>query len=161
MLNKIQFIGHLGRDPETRYLPDGMAVCNFPVASSEKWKDKSTGEKKERTEWLRCNAFDRLAEICDEYLKKGSLVYVEGKLQTRKYTDKDGIERYATECRISEMKMLGGRPENAEQNTTQQRREPEQRQAPARAPDREERPRASQPRSAGGFEDMDDDIPFN
>lgn len=157
MLNKIQFIGHLGRDPETRYLPDGMAVCNFPVASSEKWKDKSTGEKKERTEWLRCNAFDRLAEICGEYLKKGSLVYVEGKLQTRKYTDKDGIERYATECRVHEMKMLGGRPENEEQNTgrqaPQQAREPEQRRP---APQRSQ----PEPRQSTGFDDMEDDIPF-
>jgi len=159
MLNKIQFIGHLGRDPEVRYLPDGMAVCNFPVASSEKWTDKHTGEKKERTEWLRCNAFDRLAEICGEYLVKGSLVYVEGKLQTRKYTDKDGIERYATECRINEMKMLGGRPENAEQNT----RAPEQRRDPAPRAEPGQRPRpASQaePRQSTGFDDMPDDIPF-
>lgn len=152
MLNKIQFIGHLGRDPETRYLPDGMAVCNFPVASSEKWKDKHTGEKKERTEWLRCNAFDRLAEICDEYLKKGSLVYVEGKLQTRKYTDKDGIERYATECRINEMKMLGGRPENEEPQAARPARREPAREGGA--------PKSPPARSAGGFEDMDDDIPF-
>jgi single-strand DNA-binding protein len=136
-----------------------MAVCNFPVASSEKWKDKSTGEKKERTEWLRCNAFDRLAEICDEYLKKGSLVYVEGKLQTREYTDKDGIKRYATECRINEMKMLGGRPENAEQNT----RAPEQRRDPAPRAEQGQRPRPAaqaEPRQSTGFDDMDDDIPF-
>jgi single-strand DNA-binding protein len=159
MLNKIQFIGHLGRDPETRYLPDGMAVCNFPVASSEKWKDKSTGEKKERTEWLRCNAFDRLAEICDEYLKKGSLVYVEGKLQTREYTDKDGIKRYATECRINEMKMLGGRPEREEQNTSA----PEQRRDPAPRAAQGQRPRPAdqaEPRQSTGFDDMNDDIPF-
>lgn len=154
MLNKIQFIGHLGRDPEVRYTQSGLAVCNFSVASSEKWKDKHTGEKMEETEWLRCSAFDRLAEICGEYLKKGSLVYVEGKLKTRKYTDKDGIERYSTECAVREMKMLGGRPE--EQSTgrpqPQQARDPE--------PEQRSRPAAEKPRSAGGFEDMDDDIPF-
>lgn len=157
MLNKIQFIGHLGRDPEVRYTQSGLAVCNFSVASSEKWKDKHTGEKMEETEWLRCSAFDRLAEICGEYLKKGSLVYVEGKLKTRKYTDKDGIERYVTECAVREMKMLGGRPENGEQNTgrqqPQQAREPEQRRP---APQRSQ----PEPRQSTGFDDMPDDIPF-
>lgn len=156
MLNRISFIGHLGRDPETRYLPDGTAVCNFPVASSEKWKDKTTGEKKERTEWLRCNAFDRLAEICGEYLGKGSLVYVEGKLQTRKYTDKDGIERYVTECRLDSMKMLGGRQENSEQNTAARTERPEPVQR--RPTDQKSQP---EPRQSTSFDDLDDDIPFN
>lgn len=133
MLNKVQFIGHLGRDPETRHMPNGTAVCNFSVASSERWKDKQ-GEQQERTEWLRCSAFDRLAEICGEYLRKGSLVYVEGSLQTRKYEDKDGTERYVTECRLREMKMLGGKPER------------EEAQPPAR------------PRAAAA--PFDDDIPF-
>ncbi len=161
MLNKIQFIGHLGRDPEVRYTQSGLAVCNFPVASSEKWTDKHTGEKVEETEWLRCSAFDRLAEICGEYLKKGSLVYVEGKLKTRKYTDKDGIERYSTECAVREMKMLGGRPDNDQQSAGQQEREPEQRRpAPRAEPGERPRPAAERPRSVGGFDDMPDDISF-
>lgn len=156
MLNKVQFIGHLGRDPEERFLADGKAVSNFPVASGEKYTDRN-GEKQETTEWLRCTAFDRLAEICNEYLAKGSLVYVEGKLKTRKYTDKDGIERYSTECVVREMKMLGGRPEREEQSA----RAPEQRSDPRRAgPEQRPRPQA-EPRQSTGFDDMPDDIPFN
>ena len=143
MLNKVQFIGHLGKDPEVRYLSSGTAVCNFSIASTEKWKDKD-GEKHERTEWLKCNAFDRLAEVCGEWLKKGSLVYVEGNLQTREY-EKDGTKRYVTECRVSQMKMLGGKPEGERQE-----------RAPASAP----KSQAKAPASGTGFADMEDDIPF-
>jgi single-strand DNA-binding protein len=147
-LNKVQFIGHLGKDPEVRYLPNGQAVCNFSVAASERWKDKE-GEQQERTEWLRCNAWDKLAEICGEWLKKGSLVYVEGKLQTRQY-EKDGVTHYVTEARIDTMRMLGGRPEREGGAAPAPR-------AAAPAP----RPAASKPaQQSRGFDDMDDDIPF-
>ena len=150
MLNRIQWIGHLGRDVELRYLPNGTAVANFSVASTEKWKDKTSGEKMERTEWLRCNVFERLAEVCGEWLKKGSLVYVSGSLQTREYTDKDGIKRYSTECRVDTMKMLGGKPDDdgGDRPTREQR---------------ENRAAAKQqaaPKTGGGFADMDDDVPF-
>lgn len=149
-LNKVMFIGFLGRDPEVRYLPNGDAVCNFSVASSERWKDKSSGEMQERTEWLRCNAFQRLAEVCGEYLKKGSLVYVEGKLQTRSY-EQDGVTKYVTECRLDSMKMLGGRQQGGEGEAPA----PQQRAA-APAPQRQQAPA----KSSGGYGDMDDDIPF-
>ena len=113
-LNKVTIIGHLGKDPESRFLPDGKAVANFTVATSETWKDKESGEKKEKTEWHRITAFGKLAEICGEYLKKGTLVYIEGKLGTRKWTDKEGVERYTTEITADTMKMLGGRTDRNE-----------------------------------------------
>ncbi len=141
-VNKWIGIGNLGKDPETRFLPDGKAVCNFSIACSESWKDKATGEKKETTEWVRITAFGRLAEICGEYLKKGSQVYVEGKLVTRKWQDKDGQDRYTTEIHIHDLKMLGGRPEGG-----------------SSAPRREaEKPAGKKP--AGQFQDLDDDLPF-
>jgi single-strand DNA-binding protein len=146
-LNQAQIIGHLGKDPEARYLPSGEAVCNFSLATSERWKDKQTGEAKESTEWHRITTFGKLAEICGQYLKKGSLAFVQGKLVTRKYTDKDGIDRYATEIRAETMKMLGGR------DTNQGSAPPAQRQA---APQRQQAPAAA----PSGFDDMDDDIPF-
>lgn len=139
MLNQAQIIGYIGRDPETRYLPSGDAVTNFSIATTDKWKDKSTGEQKEATEWHRINAFGKLAEICGQYLKKGSLVYVCGKITTRKWTDQNGVEKYSTEIKCEEMKMLGGRPDGT-QSTPPTPRET----APA-------------PGSVG---DMDDDIPF-
>jgi len=143
MLNQVQIIGHLGKDPETRYLPSGDAVCNFSIATTEKWKDKATGDAKEQTEWHRVSTFGKLAEICGQYLKKGSLAFVQGKIQTRKYTDKDGVEKFSTEIKADQMRMLGGKPEGQEQ------RQPEQRQA------------AAAPASGGsGFDDMTDDIPF-
>ncbi|MFN4325013.1 MAG: single-stranded DNA-binding protein [Azonexus sp.] len=108
-VNKWIGIGNLGRDPETRYTASGEAICNFSIACTETWKDKQTGEKKEMTEWVRVSAFGKLAEICGQYLKKGSQVYVEGSLRTRKWTDKDGQERYTTEIRCDDMKMLGSR----------------------------------------------------
>jgi single-strand DNA-binding protein len=111
-LNRAIIIGHLGKDPETRYMADGQAVTNFSVATTESWKDKASGEKKESTEWHRISAFGKLAEICGEYLKKGALVYVEGKISTRKWQDKEGKDRYTTEIRADQMKMLGGRGED-------------------------------------------------
>ncbi|WP_291993276.1 single-stranded DNA-binding protein [Candidatus Accumulibacter sp. ACC003] len=108
-VNKVILVGNLGADPETRYLPNGDAVCNIRIATSESWKDKQTGEKKEATEWHRIVFFRRLAEIAGQYLRKGSSVYVEGSLKTRKWQDKDGNERYTTEITGNEMKMLGGR----------------------------------------------------
>ena len=108
-INKVIIVGNLGGDPETRYMPSGSAVTNFTVATNESWKDKQTGEQKERTEWHRVVMFDRLAEIAAEYLRKGSQVYIEGKLQTRKWQGQDGQDRYTTEIRANEMQMLGGR----------------------------------------------------
>ena len=111
-LNKVTLIGNLGRDPEVRYTPDGTAVANFSIATSEEWTDKTSGEKKERTEWHRVVVFRRLAEICGEYLSKGRQVYIEGKLQTREWQDKDGNKRSTTEIVASQMLMLGPRGSN-------------------------------------------------
>lgn len=141
MLNKVQLIGRVGKDPEIRYTNGGKAIANFSIATSESYKDKQTGEKVEKTEWHNISAFDRLAEIIGEYVKKGALLYVEGKIQTRKY-EKDGVERYATSILIHEMKMLGGRSEGDNQ-------QPQQRRAASTAP-----------AQGGSFDDMDDDIPF-
>lgn len=111
-LNKIIIIGHLGRDPESRYMPSGEQVTSVSVATTESWKDKS-GNKQEQTEWHRISFFGKLAEIAGKYLKKGSQVYVEGRIRTRKYTDRDGIERHATEIIGDRMQMLGGKPEQS------------------------------------------------
>lgn len=108
-VNKVIIVGNLGQDPEVKFMPNGNAVANFTVATSETWKDKQTGEQKEKTEWHRIVAYQRLAEIIGEYLKKGSKVYLEGKLQTRKWEDQNGQERYTTEILISEMQMLDSR----------------------------------------------------
>ncbi len=107
-VNKVILVGNLGRDPETRYMPEGGAVTNFSIATTEQWKDKS-GEKQEKTEWHRITTYQRLAEIAGEYLKKGSQVYIEGRLQTRKWNDKDGVEKYTTEIIADRMQMLGSR----------------------------------------------------
>ena len=147
MLNRIQFIGHAGRDAELRHLPSGSVVASFSVASTERWKDKN-GEQQERTEWLRCNAFHRLAEICGEYVRQGQLVYVDGPLHTRQYTDKDGVERYSTECRVMSLKLLGRRDDEA--------REPRPAAKPSAKP-------AAKPAAAPAtsFDDTDaEDIPF-
>lgn len=144
-VNKWIGIGNLGRDPEVRYLPNGEAVANISVACTEKWKDKNTGEQKEQTEWVKVSFFGKLAEIAGQYLKKGSQVYIEGALRTRKYTDKDGVEKYATEIRADTMKMLGGKPEGSAPLAPR----PERAAAPAPA------------RQSSGFDDMDSDIPFN
>ena len=109
-VNKVILVGRLGRDPELRYTPDGTAVANFSVATSDEWKDRNTGEKRERTEWHRIVAWRRLAEICGEYLSKGREVYIEGSLQTREWTDKEGQKRYTTEILARDMQMLGPKP---------------------------------------------------
>jgi len=147
-VNKVIVVGNLGKDPETRFLPDGKAVCNFSVATTDTWKDKATGDKKEATEWHRISTFGRLAEICGEYLKKGSQVYIEGKLRTRKWQDKEGQDRYTTEIIADAMQMLGSRSGMGGGEAR------EMRDAPATG---ESRP-AKKP--AGQFQDMDDDIPF-
>ena len=146
-VNKVIVVGNLGKDPETRFMPDGKAVCNFSVATTDTWKDKATGEKKEATEWHRISTFGRLAEICGEYLKKGSQVYIEGKLRTRKWQDKEGQDRYTTEIIADAMQMLGSR-------SGMGGGEPREAREPAAG---ESRP-AKKP--AGQFQDMDDDIPF-
>ncbi len=108
-INKVILVGRLGRDPEVRYTPDGTAVANFSIATSEEWKDKGTGEKKEKTEWHRIVAWRRLGEICGEYLSKGSQIYIEGRIQNREWEDKEGIKRNTTEIVASQMQMLGSR----------------------------------------------------
>lgn len=108
-INKVIIVGNVGGDPETRYMPSGSAVTNLTIATNESWKDKQSGEQKERTEWHRVAMFNRLAEIAAEYLRKGSQVYIEGKLRTRKWQDKSGNDRYTTEIVADEMQMLGGR----------------------------------------------------
>jgi len=112
-VNKVIILGNLGRDPEMRYMPSGDAMATVSIATTDSWKDKTSGEKKETTEWHRVVFFGKLAEIAGKYLKKGSSVYVEGSLRTRKYTDKDGIEKYATDIRADELKMLGGKTDSA------------------------------------------------
>jgi single-strand DNA-binding protein len=125
-VNKVIIVGNLGRDPETRYTSSGVALCNIAVATTDKWKDKQTGEQKEQTEWHRVSFFGKLAEIAGQYLRKGSQVYIEGSLRTRKYTDKDGVEKYSTEIRADSMQMLGNRPDA--QPAPQQRQAPQRQQ---------------------------------
>jgi single-strand DNA-binding protein len=140
-VNKLIIVGNLGADPEVRYLPSGDAVANLRVATTEKWKDKASGVK-EHTEWHRCNLFGRLAQVAAEYLKKGSSVYIEGRVRTRKWTDQAGVDKYSTEVNVDQLQMLGGRAEGGQ---TARAAKPAQSQgAPA----------------SGGFDDMDDDIPF-
>ena len=129
-VNKVILIGRLGRDPEVRHMPNGEAVCNFSIATSETWKDQS-GQKQERTEWHAITLYRRMAEVAGQYLKKGSLVYIEGRIQSRKYTDKNGIERTAYEIIGSEMKMLGGKAEgSSESANTAEPPAPPSRQTP-------------------------------
>lgn len=142
-LNKAQIIGRLGQDPETRYTQSGSAVTNLSVATSESWKDKQTGEKKENTEWHRIVAFGKLAEIMGEYLRKGSQVYIEGKIQTRKWQDKDGVDRYTTEIVASQMVMLDTRGEQSK---------------PAAPPAAEPSPDNHGGKTAADFDE--DDLPF-
>ena len=156
-VNKVIIVGNLGRDPETRYMPSGDAMTTIAVATTDRWKDKSSGEQKEQTEWHRITFFGKLAEIAGQYLKKGSQVYVEGSLRTRKYTDKDGIEKYATDIRAETMQMLGSRQGAGGASMDEGGYgggAPAQRPAPAGG--------AARPaqRPAPSFSDMDDDIPF-
>ncbi|SIR20205.1 single-strand binding protein [Aromatoleum tolulyticum] len=161
-LNKVILIGNLGRDPETRYAPSGDAICNITVATTETWKDKATGERKEATEWHRVVFFGRLAEIAAQYLRKGSQIYVEGRLQTRKWQDKDGQDRYTTEIRGDEMKMLGSRQGGGGGDAPMGGGYDAPAAAPARqAPQQAPAQKApSQSGGGGGFGDFDDDIPF-
>ncbi|MFI4914609.1 MAG: single-stranded DNA-binding protein [Steroidobacterales bacterium] len=148
-INKVILIGHLGQDPETRAMPSGMTVANLRVATSENWKDKQSGEQQERTEWHSVALFGRLGEIAGEYLRKGSQVYIEGRLRTRKWQDKEGRDRYTTEIVASDMQMLGGRGGAGGAAAGGAFTEPR------------ERPASSETAPAGGeAEEFDDDIPF-
>jgi single-strand DNA-binding protein len=155
-VNKVILIGNLGRDPETRYMPDGGAITNISIATTETWKDKN-GDKQEKTEWHRVAFFGKLAEIAGEYLKKGSQVYVEGRLQTRKWQDKDGQDKYTTEIVANAMQMLGSRqgmggnaPDMGDRDSGGGS---SQRAAPAGKP-------AAAGKAGGKFDDFEDDIPF-
>lgn len=148
-VNKVILVGNLGADPEVRYLPNGDAVTNIRIATTESWKDKNTGEKKELTEWHRVVFYRKLAEIAGQYLKKGSQVYIEGRLRTRKWQGQDGQDRYSTEIEATEMQMLGRREGSGEASS----REPAARPTAAR-------PAAAPAPSNGGFSDIEDDIPF-
>jgi single-strand DNA-binding protein len=150
-VNKVIIVGNLGTDPETRYLPSGDAVTNIRVATTDKWKDKQSGETKEQTEWHNINFFGKLAEIAGQYLRKGSQVYVEGSLRTRKYTDKNGVEKYATDIRADTMQMLGSRQGMGGDGPSS---------SPHAAPQRQASPQNRAPAAPSGFDDMDDDIPF-
>ncbi|MHB8257322.1 MAG: single-stranded DNA-binding protein [Acidiferrobacterales bacterium] len=153
-VNKVILVGHLGKDPEVRYSPNGGAIANITLATSESWKDKTSGEKQERTEWHRVVFFNRLAEIAGEYLKKGAQIYVEGRLQTRKWQDKEGKDRYTTEIVAGEMQMLGSRegrgvPADADMDQTPM------------GETRSAAPAGGQAGKGGGTaDDFDDDIPF-
>jgi len=140
-VNKVILVGNLGKDPEVRYMPNGKAAASVTVATTESWKDKQTGEKQERTEWHNVQFYDKLAEIVGEYLKKGSQIYVEGSLRTRKWQDKEGKDRYTTEVIASDMQMLGGGKSSGEK--------PERSQS---------KPNANS--APQGGDDFDDDIPF-
>ena len=154
-VNKVIIVGNLGADPETRYMPSGEAVTNIRVATTDRWKDKASGEMKEATEWHRIAFFGRLAEISGEYLKKGSQVYVEGKLRTRKWQDKDGNDRYTTEIRGDRMQMLGGRGSGG--GTESMPRDMDE----APLTDASAKPTAATAqKKPASFEDLDDDIPF-
>ena len=141
MLNQVQIIGHVGKDPETRYASNGDAICAISVASSERWKDKA-GQQQERTEWFRCVAYGRTAEVIGEYVRKGTLIYITGPLQTRSYTDKAGLEKTITEVKVREMKLL---PSKRDGEPAEQKAQNDQKEQTEKTPD------------LGG---LDDDIPF-
>lgn len=167
-LNKHQCIGRLGQDVELKYMPSGEAVANLSVACSESWKDKNTGQKQERTTWIKYVAFGKLAEIMGEYLKKGSKVYLSGKLRERKWTDQQGIERYTTEIVASDMEMLDSlnsqdhQPQQGgyQQQAPQQRQQPQNNQPQRQQNDPRMGSGVSHPQPAPGMDDFDDDIPF-
>ncbi|NNM62274.1 MAG: single-stranded DNA-binding protein [Steroidobacteraceae bacterium] len=150
-VNKVILVGNLGADPETRSMPSGMTVTNVRIATSESWKDKASGAQQERTEWHHVAFFGRLGEIAAEYLRKGSQVFIEGRLRTRKWQDKQGADRYTTEIIADNMQMLGGR--GGMSGGAGER-------APGSAPPREDFDQSAPPAQAGGKEDFDDDIPF-
>ena len=145
-VNKVILVGRVGQDPEVRYMPNGNAVANITLATSEKWKDKQTGQAQEKTEWHRVKAFGKLAEIIGQYVKKGALLYIEGSLETRKWQDQSGQDRYTTEIKANQMQMLSG--QQSGQSQPQQQAQPQYQQAP-------------QPQQASGqFDDFDSSIPF-
>ncbi len=157
-VNKVILIGRLGKDPETRYMPNGEAVTNATLATSETWKDKS-GAKQEKTEWHNLVFYRRLAEVAGEYLKKGSMIYVEGRLQTRKWQDKEGKDRYTTEIIANEMTMLGGKSSGGFEVVEENQSAPKPSAAPARSAPAA--PAASSGSAQGrSFDNFDDDIPF-
>jgi single-strand DNA-binding protein len=171
-INKVILIGNLGRDPEVRYAPSGSAICNVTIATTRNWKSKDSGERQEETEWHRIVFYDRLAEIAGEYLKKGRSVYIEGRLKTRKWTDKDGVEKYTTEIIADQMQMLGNREGGGGMGAGE---EGSSSGAPARTPARSGGGAGAgagagagggagagkaPAKSNTGFDDMDDDIPF-
>lgn len=166
-VNKVILVGNLGRDPEIRYAPSGDAICNVSIATTDTWKDKQTGEKKEATEWHRVVFFGKLAEIVGQYLKKGRAIYVEGQLRTRKWQDQNGQDRYTTEIRATEMQMLGGRDSGGGGDAPMDDGGYDQRPA-SRPAAQQQRPQqggggnkpAPAGGSGGGFGDFDDDIPF-
>lgn len=155
-INKVILVGRVGQDPEIRYMPSGGAVANLTIATSESWRDKQTGEVKEQTEWHRVVVFGKLAEIVGEYVKKGSQIYVEGKLQTRKWTDSNGVEKWTTEVVLNGpnaiMQMLGGKAEGGQQG--QQQGQPRTQSGPARQQSKPQQQSSEPPM------DFDDDIPF-
>ncbi|CAB0150583.1 Single-stranded DNA-binding protein [Pseudidiomarina piscicola] len=180
-INKVILIGNLGADPEVRYTQNNTAIANLSIATSETWKDKQTGEPREQTEWHRCVAYRRLAEIAGEYLKKGSKVYVEGRLQTRKWQGQDGVERYTTEIVINEMQMLDGRPgsgqgnygggqyqQGGQQQQPQRQAQPQQAQPQGQQPmqqsgqqqQRQQPAQQPEPQPFTPDQEFDDDIPF-
>ncbi len=165
-VNKVILIGNLGKDPEVRYMPSGSAICNITVATTRNWKNKESGDKMEETEWHRVSFFDRQAEIAGEYLKKGSPVYIEGRLKTRKWTDKEGVERYTTEIISDVMQLLGSRQgmgggsTGGDEEGGYSERAAPQRQAPASRPAVAPAARQAPSKPATGFDNMDDDIPF-
>ncbi|MBI4985985.1 MAG: single-stranded DNA-binding protein [Rhodocyclales bacterium] len=151
-VNKVILVGNLGADPEMRYLPSGEAVVNLRLATTDTWKDKE-GNKQEQTEWHRVSFFGRQAEVCGQYLKKGSQIYVEGSIRTRKYQDKDGVEKYATEIRGDRMQMLGSRQGMGGDA-------PQRESSGGRGGQEQRKPAAAAPAAGGNFNDFDDDIPF-
>jgi single-strand DNA-binding protein len=160
-INKVILVGNVGQDPETRYMPNGGAVTNLSIATSETWKDKSNGEQQERTEWHRVVFYQRLAEIVAEYVKKGSKIYVEGRLQTRSW-EQDGVKRYATEIIANEMQMLDGRGGSGGEGGggSYQSSQPQQRSSGGGSGGGSGAPRNQQPVPPPSMDDFDDDIPF-
>ena len=165
-VNKVIIVGNLGRDPEVRYSPEGSAICNVSIATTSAWKDRNSGERREETEWHRVVFYNRLAEIAGEYLRKGRSVYVEGRLKTRKWQDKDtGQDRYATEIVADQMQMLGGRDGGdtgggSSYGGTEYGGAPAPQSRPQPAPAPQPRPAAPQAPASANLADMDDDIPF-
>jgi single-strand DNA-binding protein len=165
-VNKVIVLGNLGRDPEVRYTPNGSAVCNLRIATTRNWKSKDSGEKMEETEWHSVVLYDRQAEIAGEYLKKGRPVYIEGRLKTRKWTDKEGVEKYTTEIVADSMQLLGGREGGGgggaedDGGGYSERSAPAPRSAPASRPAPQAAARPAPQKSSTGFDNMDDDIPF-